>query len=79
MSRALYVVILSQGRWWVDLEGQAHGPFTSLEDAAKEGTQMARFAAHTGRPSEVLVPDDYGRYRVAWTSEKEPYAASDAA
>jgi hypothetical protein len=40
---------------------------------------MARFAAHTGRPSEVLVPDDYGRYRVAWTSEKEPYAASDAA
>ncbi|MDP1731278.1 MAG: hypothetical protein Q8L54_08915 [Devosia sp.] len=76
MSRALFVVILSRDSWWVDFEGKAHGPFTSRETAAEEARHLAQFSAHSGRESEVLVPDDSGRHRVIWNSALEPYAAS---
>ncbi len=68
MATALYVVILSCGKWYVDFEGKAHGPFDKRETAALEGRQLAQFCAHMGRPSEVLVPDDEGKYWVVWTS-----------
>jgi hypothetical protein len=77
MSKALYVVIFSRETWWVDFEGKAHGPFPSLEEATEEGRQLARFMAHSGRASEVLIPDDRGRYHVAWDSANEPHAGSD--
>ena len=76
MPRALYVVIHSHQKWWVDFEGKAHGPFLSLEEAAEEGRQLARFAAHAGRASELLIPDERGRYSVIWTSEHEPHSTA---
>jgi hypothetical protein len=76
MPRALYVVIRSQQKWWVDFEGKAHGPFTSLEAATDEGRQLARFAAHAGRASELLIPDERGRYSVVWRSEDEPHSSA---
>jgi hypothetical protein len=76
MSRALYVVIFSREKWWVDLEGKAHGPFESVDTAADEGRQLARYSAHNGRVSEVLVPDHTGRYHVVWDSEHEPHGSS---
>jgi hypothetical protein len=79
MTRALYVVILSRGDWWVDFEGKAHGPFSSREEAGEEACQLAQYLAHMGRESEVLVPDDSGRHRVMWTSgaERVPHRAAE--
>ena len=71
MARALYVVIFSRDSWWVDFEGKAHGPFETRELAAAEAKQLAQFAAHSGKSSEVLVPDDSGRHRVVWESATE--------
>ena len=79
MPKALYVAIFSREKWWVDFEGRAHGPFESLGEATEEGRQLARFSAHSGRPSELLVPDERGRYRVVWASEHEPHAEADYA
>lgn len=76
MARALFVVILSRNSWWVDFEGKAHGPFGSREAAAEEARHLAQFAAHSGRDSEVLVPDDSGRHRVVWSSAEEPHAGA---
>jgi hypothetical protein len=76
MPKALYLVIYSRETWWVDFEGQASGPYPSLHEATEEGTQMARLTAHSGRASELLVPDERGRYRVAWDSINEPHAGS---
>ena len=75
MASALYVVIYSQERWWVDFEGKAHGPYETREAAALEGRDLARMAAHAGRNSELLCPDDRGRYHVVWASGKERHAA----
>jgi len=74
MASALFVVILSRSDWWVDFEGKAHGPFASREAAADEARHLAQYSAHSGRESEVLVPDDSGRHRVVWSSAHEAHA-----
>lgn len=68
MAKALYLVIQSRESWWVDFEGEAQGPFASRENAALEARSLARFKAHSGRETEVLVPDEQGRYWVIWSS-----------
>lgn len=71
MSKALFLVIQSRGSWWVDFEGKAHGPFVSRQDAALEARSIAQFEAHTGRASEVLVPDEDGKFWVIWSSQHD--------
>ncbi len=68
MATALYIVIQSGGKWWVDFEGRPHGPHDSREAAALEARNQAQFQAHMERPSEVLVPDGNGKYWVVWDS-----------
>ncbi len=68
MGKALYLVIQSRDQWWVDFEGKAEGPFESRENAALEARSLARFQSHSGRESEVLVPDQHGKYWVIWSS-----------
>lgn len=70
MATALYIVIQSRGKWWVDFEGRAHGPHDSREAAAMEARNQAQFTAHMNRPSEVLVPDADGKYWVVWNSRR---------
>ena len=69
MSTALYIVIQSRGKWWVDFEGRSHGPHETREAAALEARNQAQFTAHMDRPSEVLVPDGDGKYWIVWTSK----------
>ena len=68
-ARALYIVIFSRGKWWVDFEGRAHGPHDSREAAALEAGNQAQFMAHMNRPAEVLVPDADNKYWVVWNSQ----------
>lgn len=68
MGKALFLVIQSRGAWWVDFEGKAHGPHASRQEAALEARELARFAAHNDRISEVLVPDEAGKFWVIWSS-----------
>jgi hypothetical protein len=69
LSTALYIVIQSRGKWFVDFEGRAHGPHDTREAAALEARNQAQFSAHMSRPSEVLVPDAAGKYWVVWNSQ----------
>jgi hypothetical protein len=83
LATALYIVIESRGKWWVDFEGRAHGPHETRESAALEARNQAQFTAHMDRPSEVLVPDADGKYWVVWNSRHAtagvPRAVSAAA
>ncbi len=78
MATALYIVIHSQGRWWVDFEGRPHGPHQSREAAALEARNQAQFMAHMDRPSEVLVPDGDGKYWVVWNSRRTNVGVAEA-
>lgn len=68
MKTALYIVLQSRGKWWVDFEGQAHGPYETRETAALEGRTLAQQTGYGERASEVLVPDSAGKYWVVWSS-----------
>ncbi len=68
MATALYIVIQSRGRWWVDFEGESVGPFDTREQAALEGRSRAQGTMFDGRISEVLVPDSAGKYWIVWSS-----------
>jgi hypothetical protein len=71
MARAIYIVLHSRHRWWVDFEGRAFGPFTSKEIARTEAISMARFMGSTGRQTEVRVPDETGRWWMEWESDPD--------
>lgn len=79
MPSSLYVVIKSLEKWYVDLEGKAHGPFATKAQAIEEGRSLARFAAHAGKHSELLAQNETGRYIVLWDSEKSYHDRSDQA
>lgn len=68
VATALYIVIQSMGKWWVDFEGHAQGPYETRESAAMEARNQAQFSAHMDRPSDVLVPDGEGKYWIVWSS-----------
>lgn len=68
MSKALYIVIQSRGKWYVDFEGRSHGPHETREAAAMEARNQAQFTAHLERTSQVLVPDNQGKYWIVWNS-----------
>ena len=79
MGRALYLVINSRDRWWVDFEGRASGPFETIHQAAIEAQRQARnLQAAGGRVAEVLAPDAAGKYWVVWSSARQG-ASADAA
>jgi hypothetical protein len=73
MARAVYIVLQSREKWWVELEGKTFGPFTSKNTATMEAISLARFMAHAGRKCEVRVPDGTGRYPVEWESEPDRF------
>jgi hypothetical protein len=68
MATALYIVIQSRDKWWVDFEGHGHGPYETREASALEARSLAQRADHKNRHSEVLVPDGEGKYWVIWAS-----------
>jgi len=77
MATALFIVIQSRGKWWVDFEGRSHGPHDTIESAALEARKQAMFQAGLGRPSEVLVPDGSGKYWTVWNSRKAAQTAPE--
>ena len=78
MSRALYIVYMSRESWWVDFEGEAHGPHSTVQEAALAGLELAKMTAHSGRRAELRAPDAHGGYAVIWDSDREArYAHRD--
>lgn len=66
MPKAVFLVFPSRGQWWVDLEGNAEGPFGSRADAIVGAIPLAEAIERTGRKAEVLAPGDDSRHHVAW-------------
>jgi hypothetical protein len=66
MPKAVFLVYFSHGKWWVDLDGKATGPFTTRAVAIVEAIPLAQAMQKSGRPAEVLAPGDDKRHHVAW-------------
>lgn len=66
MQTCWFVVIFSNGRWWIDCEGKAYGPFADRDDAAIEGTRLARTFGDPRRRAELWAPDAAGTMKRVW-------------
>jgi hypothetical protein len=55
MKTAIYIVISSRGAWWVDLDGEADGPFGTLDAAISQAVETAKATSRRGGRSEVRV------------------------
>jgi hypothetical protein len=66
MAKAVFLVLASQDRWWIDFDGAATGPFPSRAAAIVAAIPMAQQAEKSGRTAEVLAPGDDKRHHVAW-------------
>lgn len=56
-----FIVVEANGKWWVDNEGHAFGPFPTREVAALEALDYARKLGDPDRVSQVFWPGDDGR------------------
>ena len=68
MERIQYIVTKYQGRWFVMLRGNRHGPYPSQQAAIEDAVRGAQ--AVPG--SEVLVQTEDSLTRAEWTHGADP-------
>jgi hypothetical protein len=56
-----FIIVQANGKWWVDNEGHAFGPFPSREVAALGALDYARKLGDSDRVSQVFWPDVDGK------------------
>jgi hypothetical protein len=64
-----YVVIESRGKYWVDCEGRALGPYDEIADATDGAVRLAEMFGDPARQLLVMVPDGLGHFDVAWEQD----------
>jgi hypothetical protein len=60
-----FVVLQSGGRWWVDCEGKAYGPFPDGDTAKLDAIKLARSFGDPLRQSMVFAHID-GEVKLIW-------------
>jgi hypothetical protein len=73
MERRKYYVVLYQGEWWVNYEGQRSGPYSTQALAMEAAKKSAKQSADSGYPSQVLVQGRDNQWQVEWTYGDDPY------
>lgn len=68
MTTAIFIVIFSRGKWWIDLNGKARGPFLTRDSAQLEAISLATGFATKGRRAEVQVAEPGEKNRIVWQS-----------
>jgi hypothetical protein len=59
-----FIVIEANGKWWVDNEGHAFGPFPTREIAALEAVDYAKRLGDPSRASLIYWPDADGKMKL---------------
>jgi hypothetical protein len=75
MKTCWFVVIESQGAWWVDCEGRAFGPLASKAEAQDYAHKLVGTHGDPARRSDIWVPDADGRLRLTWSGPEPARAA----
>jgi hypothetical protein len=69
MKTCWFIVIESQGSWWVDCEGKAYGPVPTREQAVAEARKLVRIFGDPERRSDLWAPDDTGKLVLVWSGD----------
>ena len=76
VPKAIYIVIYSQMKWWVDFEGKAMGPFPDKEAAARDAVRIAKSHKLDERPFEIWMALPEGLQRLGVAAMRERYPAA---
>jgi hypothetical protein len=68
MEPVLYIVIHYQGRWYVKLQGNRHGPYADQKAAIEDAIK----GAQTVPDSQVLVETQDNEIKAEWTWGDDP-------
>ena len=55
MKTSIFIVINARDQWWVDLDGNAEGPFGHIDAAIRKAVDRATEVSRSGGHSEVRV------------------------
>ena len=77
MKTRWFLVIVSQGQWWVDCEGRAFGPFESCDVAVSDAVRYAEVFEDPDRQSQIWAPDETGRMSRVWLGAQPVVGADD--
>lgn len=61
LSSTWFIVVFSNGQWWVDHEGKPYGPYASADEASEGAVRLARFISEDSK-WEVFAPGADGRH-----------------
>ena len=70
MKTSIYIVINARDHWWVDLDGRADGPFSSVDSAIRQAIDSATEVSRQGGRSEVRVMGQGNNALVYQSSQK---------
>lgn len=73
LSSSWFIVIFSNGQWWVDHEGKPCGPYASAAEASEGAVRLARHIGD-GREWEVFAPGADNRHVLVAARRDEPTA-----
>ena len=59
-----YCVILRDGSWMIERQGQLYGPYSSQQEAVREAVYVANYSINHGLQAQVIVQ----KYRAAFTA-----------
>jgi hypothetical protein len=68
MTTAIFIVIFSRNKWWIDLNGKTKGPFISKEGAQTEAISLASSFALDGRRAEVQLAEPGEKRKIVYQS-----------
>jgi len=73
MARARYFVVLHEGQWKINLDGQHYGPYSTQATAIRAAVDAAHGSCKIGINAQVLVQDQNYRFRTEWAYGNDPY------
>ena len=66
MKTCLFIVIQSQGNWWVDCEGKAYGPLPNRDGAIQHAREIAKTFTDSERQPQVWTTKPGERPAMIW-------------
>jgi hypothetical protein len=68
-----YLVVRQDDVWFIKFDGEEYGPYKTEREALLFAIDAAHKLGQRGEETQVLLVDENGNARAAWTHGQDPY------
>lgn len=68
-----YLVVRQEEVWFIKFDGEEYGPYETEREAMLFAIDAAHGLGERGEEAQVLLMDESGNARAAWTHGQDPY------